>query len=148
MLPEETKELRIYIEQLPLGASSPCAPFGGFVINIDACTDGHQDVKDKRMCLVAPLGKFTGGQLCLYEGGLSFDLQLGDVLVFPSWRITHFNAHFQGMRATIVLHTDRAADSWTRNCHGWYTHVVRHGSGEQEVEGAGGEMEAADEAEV
>ncbi|KAJ7737298.1 hypothetical protein B0H16DRAFT_1210866, partial [Mycena metata] len=63
LLPEETKELRIYIEQLPLGASSPCAPFGGFVINIDACTDGHQDVKDKCMCLVAPLGKFTGGQL-------------------------------------------------------------------------------------
>ncbi|KAJ7456869.1 hypothetical protein B0H11DRAFT_1617531, partial [Mycena galericulata] len=61
-LPEDTRELSFYIDKLPLGASSPCYPFGGFVVNLDACTWAHRD-KDRRLCLVFPLGKFTGGQL-------------------------------------------------------------------------------------
>jgi hypothetical protein len=132
LLPEDTEELRIFVDNLPLGASSPCYPFGGFVININSCTRAHCDCKDQRLCLVAHLGQHTGGQLALYEAGLSFDLQLGDVLVFPSWRLTHFNCHFKGRRATIVLHTDKEAKSWTKDCHGWSAHVVTHGPPDEE----------------
>ncbi|KAJ7657083.1 hypothetical protein B0H17DRAFT_1213611 [Mycena rosella] len=77
-LPEDYDELSIYVEALPLDAASPCYPFGGFVINISACTWAHRDKGDKRLCLVVPFGSFTGGQLCLYETGFSFDLQPGD----------------------------------------------------------------------
>ncbi|KAJ7745246.1 hypothetical protein B0H14DRAFT_3606520 [Mycena olivaceomarginata] len=73
-LPEDTVELSIYCESLPLHASSPCYPFGGFVINLQACTWAHCDRFDKHLCLVAPFGTFEGGQLCLYEAGLSFNL--------------------------------------------------------------------------
>ncbi|KAJ7843523.1 hypothetical protein B0H14DRAFT_3456081 [Mycena olivaceomarginata] len=73
-LPEDTAELSIYCESLSLHASSPCYPFGGFVINLQACTWAHRDRFDKCLCLVAPFGTFEGGQLCLYEAGLSFNL--------------------------------------------------------------------------
>ncbi|KAJ7646270.1 hypothetical protein DFH06DRAFT_898236, partial [Mycena polygramma] len=66
-LPEDTMELSMYAEELPLHASSPCYPFGGFVINLSSCTWSHRDKKDKRLCLIVPLGKFRGGQLCLVE---------------------------------------------------------------------------------
>ncbi|KAJ7023959.1 hypothetical protein C8F04DRAFT_1132826 [Mycena alexandri] len=140
-LPDDTKELSIYVDELPLGATSPCHPFGGFVINISSCTWGHRD-KDKNMCLIASMGEHTGGQLCLHEAGLKFDLRLGDVLIFPSCDLTHFNCHFRGRRATIVLHTDREANSWTGDAHGWNAYVVNHrrhdeneGKGEDEDEG-------------
>ncbi|KAJ7865066.1 hypothetical protein B0H13DRAFT_1560761, partial [Mycena leptocephala] len=74
-LPEDTVELSFYAEQIPLQASSPCYHFGGFVINFNAFNWAHQDKNDKRMCLLLPLGRFTGGQLCLIEVGLNFDLQ-------------------------------------------------------------------------
>ncbi|KAJ7757360.1 hypothetical protein DFH07DRAFT_742135 [Mycena maculata] len=125
-LPEDTAELSIYVEHLPLDASSPCYPFGGFILNISACTWAHRDGGDKRLCLVVPFGTFTGGQLCRYETGFSFDLKLGDVLVFPSCDLTHFNMHFKGCRGTLVLHSDRQGDSWVRDCHGWSTHIIRH----------------------
>jgi hypothetical protein len=112
-------------ESLPLGASSPAYPFSGFVLNIGACTWAHRD-RDKAMCFVIPMAKFTGGQLGLHEIGFSFDLQMGDILAFPSCDITHFNCHFTGYRATLVLDTDPKGDAWVRNCNGWGTHVVRH----------------------
>ncbi|KAJ7171529.1 hypothetical protein C8R46DRAFT_828691, partial [Mycena filopes] len=62
-LPEDYEELSIYVEHLPLDASSPCYPFGGFVINLSACTWAHRDAGDKRLCLVVPFGTFTGGEL-------------------------------------------------------------------------------------
>ncbi|KAJ6624418.1 hypothetical protein B0H10DRAFT_1784774, partial [Mycena sp. CBHHK59/15] len=125
-LPDDYDELSMHVEALPLDASSPSYPFGGFVINVCACTWAHRDEGDKRLCLVIPFGPFTGGQLCLYEAGLSFDLKLGDILVFPSCDLTHFNLHFKGLRGTLVLHSDRQGDKWVRDCNGWSAHVVRH----------------------
>ncbi|KAJ7075365.1 hypothetical protein C8R43DRAFT_1054194, partial [Mycena crocata] len=128
ILPEDYQELSIYVEHLPLDASSPAYPFGGFVLNISACTWAHRDKGDKRLCLVVPFGSFKGGQLCLFETGFSFDLQLGDVLIFPSADLTHFNLHFQGQRGTLVLHSDRQGDGWVRDRHGW-DHVLVHTAG-------------------
>ncbi|KAJ7024503.1 hypothetical protein C8F04DRAFT_892251, partial [Mycena alexandri] len=62
-LPDDYDELSIYVEQLPLDASSPCYPFGGFVINLSACTWAHRDAGDKRLCLVVPFGEYEGGEL-------------------------------------------------------------------------------------
>ncbi|KAJ7018405.1 hypothetical protein C8F04DRAFT_977306 [Mycena alexandri] len=146
LMPEDTKELKMYVDQLPLGASSPCYPFGGFVINIDSCTRAHRDPKDLWLCLIAHMGKHTGGQLGLYEVGLSFDLRLGNILVFPSWRLTHFNCHYVGKRATIVLHTDLEAKSWTKDGHGWSTYIVNHHrQAEEEQAGAGVNSSSDDE---
>ncbi|KAJ7231750.1 hypothetical protein C8J57DRAFT_985120, partial [Mycena rebaudengoi] len=77
---DDYDEPSIYVEALPLDAASPSYPFGGFVINLSSCTWAHRDKGDKTLCLVVPFGKSQGGQLCLYETGVSFDLQLGDVL--------------------------------------------------------------------
>ncbi|KAJ7065101.1 hypothetical protein B0H15DRAFT_794627, partial [Mycena belliarum] len=125
-LPSQYDEVHIYADSLPLGASSPAYPFGGFVVNISACSWGHRDELDKVMCFIVPGGKFKGGQLCMYETGFSFDLQVGDVLAFPSCDLTHFNQHYQGYRTTLVLHSDREGDAWADNCSGWGAYVVRH----------------------
>lgn len=125
-LPEDYDELSIYVEQLPLDAASPCYPFAGFVINLSACTWAHRDKGDKRLCLVVPFGEYQGGELCLYETGFCFDLKPGDVLIFPSCDLTHFNLHFQGLRGTLVLHSDRQGDSWVRDFHGWARYFVYH----------------------
>ncbi|KAJ6628617.1 hypothetical protein B0H10DRAFT_1638466, partial [Mycena sp. CBHHK59/15] len=53
LLPEEYAELDVYIEVLPLSASCPSAPFGGFVVNVNSCTWGHRD-GDCLLCLVVP----------------------------------------------------------------------------------------------
>ncbi|KAJ6621440.1 hypothetical protein B0H10DRAFT_1945267 [Mycena sp. CBHHK59/15] len=108
LLPEEYAELDVYIEVLPLSASCPSAPFGGFVVNVNSCTWGHRDV----------------ASCAFYEAGLVFDLQLGDVLVFPSQDLTHFNLHFKGKRGTLVLHTDRQSKALVNDCNGWSVHVA------------------------
>jgi hypothetical protein len=110
------------LEPLP-----PAYLFGGFILNISACTWVHHDVKDKRLCIVLPMTDFLGSQFCLYETGFSFDLQMGDVLIFPSCDLTHFNLHISGMHATLVLHSDCNSDDWAGDsCSGWAAHVVHH----------------------
>ncbi|KAJ6511160.1 hypothetical protein C8R45DRAFT_1162689 [Mycena sanguinolenta] len=122
----EYNELSVFVEHLPLDASSPCYPFGGFVVNLRVCTWAHRDHGDKKICIVVPFGSFTGGELCLYETGFCFDLKLGDVLIFPSCDITHFNLHFTGVRGTLVLHSDRQGDVWAKTYNGWSRHFVTH----------------------
>jgi hypothetical protein len=141
-LPDDYDALSMYVEALPLSAASPAYPFAGFVVNLCACTWAHRDSGDKNICLVAafaPLpgadGKptFTGGHLCLYETGFSFDLQMGDILIFPSCDITHFNRHFEGSRGTLVLHSDRQGDGWVKDALGWGAHFVRHDSSSSHI---------------
>lgn len=126
-LPDECQELCLYVDQLPLGARSPAYPFAGFVLNLCSATSGHRDPGDKILCVVAPIGKCKGGELVLYELGLVFDLRPGDIFIFPSCSITHFNLHFEGIRGSIVLHSDKYGDDWVSNCNGWTGHIVRHG---------------------
>jgi hypothetical protein len=60
-----------------------------------------------------------GGELCLVEPGLVLGLRLGDMIVFPSTKLTHFNAHFSGYRVSFVLHTDKGGASWIKDFNGW-----------------------------
>ncbi|KAF8215159.1 hypothetical protein K438DRAFT_1749239 [Mycena galopus ATCC 62051] len=115
--PEAYMRLTAYCDVLPMNAACPYL-FGGFVLNLRAATWGHRDPGDLVLCVAIPLGDFIGGELCLYELGLKFKLKMGDVLIFPSCDLTHFNMHFQGKRGTVVLHSDRQGEEWVRNCRG------------------------------
>ncbi|KAJ7823638.1 hypothetical protein B0H14DRAFT_3730063 [Mycena olivaceomarginata] len=119
----EFDELSIYCDALPMKAACPSYPFGGFVLNLRVSTSAHRDHGDKKLCVVIPFGQFQGGQLCLYEIGLKFDLRLGDVLIFPSCDLTHFNMHFSGKRGTLVLHSDRQGDGWVSDRRGWSEYI-------------------------
>jgi hypothetical protein len=88
-------------------------------VNINVITKAHRDQKDLRWCLVIALGEGEGGELCLYEAGIVVALRTGDFILFPSGKLTHFNLHFKGKRASLVFHTDEAGDSWSISRNGW-----------------------------
>ncbi|KAK0502023.1 hypothetical protein EDD18DRAFT_1100519 [Armillaria luteobubalina] len=79
-LPEIYKDLTMFVNHLPPNDHSLAYPFSGFVINVGVAMDGHQD---------------------------SFDKLPWDILIFPTGRITHFNLHFDGLRGSVVLHSDK-----------------------------------------
>lgn len=116
------KELSIFADVLPGKDASPAHPFSGFVLNLNVVTRSHRDVKDYSICLVLVIGQHVGGELCLVEPGLVLRLQNGDAVIFPSGKITHFNLHYQGTRASIVLHSDRAGKAWADDRNSWIGH--------------------------
>ncbi|KAJ6618984.1 hypothetical protein B0H10DRAFT_1794367, partial [Mycena sp. CBHHK59/15] len=128
-LPDEYDEIRVFADLLPLNTSSPAYPFGGFMLNLRVVTDDHKDPQDKDLCEIIFITECEGGHLCLYELGLKLDGRTGNILIFPSCYITHFNTHFSGLRASLVLHTDRHGDQWEKDGGGWGNHVARHYTG-------------------
>lgn len=80
------------------------------MVNLGVSTDCHRDPMDAEgICVIIPYTR--GGGLCLYEAKLVFNLQPGDILVFPSTLFTHFNLHIKGLRASFVFHSDK---QWKR----------------------------------
>jgi hypothetical protein len=71
------------------------------------------------MCLVLVIGQHAGGELCLVEPGLVLRLRNGDIALFPSGRITHFNLNYLGIRASVVLHSDKEGKAWADDRAGW-----------------------------
>ena len=104
---------------LPGNCTSPVLPFLGLVINLNVNTKGHRDPWDKDFCLVMPIGDFQGGALALKESGLVLELTSGDFTMFHSADLTHFNLHYMGRRASIILHSDGAMAEWVNNRNGW-----------------------------
>ncbi|KAJ7699475.1 hypothetical protein B0H16DRAFT_1225813, partial [Mycena metata] len=94
--PGFTQELEAYVGILPHNAHCPWAPFGGIVVNLNACSDAHLDPLDlKKQCVVIPLMRdCIGAGLVLHEARLVLDLHSGDVVLFPSGRFTHYNLHY------------------------------------------------------
>ncbi|KAI0063872.1 hypothetical protein BV25DRAFT_1801482, partial [Artomyces pyxidatus] len=125
-LPDEYEILKMDADVLPGNNRSAVYPFVGFVVNLNVVTKAHRDDQDKLLCLVLTLGEFEGGSLVMVEPGLVLPLRSGDLVAFQSHRITHFNLHFRGLRASLVFHTDRAFDSWTRGDrrNGWSRNVA------------------------
>ena len=121
-LPEIYQDLSIFADVLPGNEASPVHPFGGFVLNINVVTRAHCDVKDLHVCLVLVIGQHTGGELCLVEPGLVLRLRNGDMALFPSGCITHFNLHYKGIRSSLVLHSDGAGKAWADNRNHWIGH--------------------------
>jgi hypothetical protein len=112
-------ELELYAELVPARQVHPAWPIAGFVLNINVVTRIHKDQKDGKGCVVLVLGDFEGGELVLVELGLVLELKHGDMLIFPSKRISHLNLHFKGIRASLVVHTDNGAQGYAEDYNGW-----------------------------
>lgn len=119
MLPGVYERLDAYARILPGNNTAVSAPFLGLVINLNVVTAAHRDSKDDSFCLVLAIGDFEGGELVLYEPGLVIPLCNGDFVIFPSCTLTHFNLHYKGRRASIVLHTDKEMTKWLEQRNGW-----------------------------
>ncbi|KAK7041132.1 hypothetical protein R3P38DRAFT_2512630, partial [Favolaschia claudopus] len=61
----------------------------------------------------------VGGDLGMYETGLLLRTRPWDVGIFPSSDITHFNMPINGVRISIVLHSDIYGERWVANKNGW-----------------------------
>lgn len=107
-------------EMLPGGSrASGVYPFGGLVINFNVVTRVHRDSKDEEICLVLAIVEGEGGELVFFEPGVVVPMQNGDLVLFRSTRISHFNLDFKGKRCSIVFHSDGAGRSWVNDCSGW-----------------------------
>ncbi|TFK58677.1 hypothetical protein BDN72DRAFT_781767 [Pluteus cervinus] len=127
LIPDVFSVWETYANSLPLASIPPAYPFTGLVLNLCVSTSAHKDINDESLCVVVPFGnKWTGGELCLFEPGLVVDLQPGDVIVFPSSQITHFNAHMNGERGSFVLYSDKKMGDWVKEANGWEDHIARH----------------------
>ncbi|KAJ6588086.1 hypothetical protein B0H19DRAFT_923866, partial [Mycena capillaripes] len=118
-MPGEHARISVYATKLPLNQRSSAHPFGGFVLNVAVSTDGHRDEGDKIFCVVIPFGEWVGGELGLYEPGLLFRLRPWDAIIFSSCDVTHFNLDFEGIRCSLVLHSDKYGDRWVQNKNDW-----------------------------
>jgi hypothetical protein len=49
---------------------------------------------------------------------------MGDVVIFPSGHITHFNLDYEGTRCSLVMFMDKQGDEWVKNRNGWAHHMV------------------------
>jgi predicted 2-oxoglutarate/Fe(II)-dependent dioxygenase YbiX len=119
LMPEWYEKLTWCLDILPHFEQTIAAPFLGFVVNINVMTRGHRDGKDLEACVVMPIGDFEGGELVLAELGLVVELKNGDVIIFPSHKLTHFNLHYKGTRASFVFHTDASAIKFVEDHNGW-----------------------------
>ena len=119
LLPGLFETLSMYADILPAGKGSPVYPFSSFVININVSTLAHRDWGDEDVCLVISFLASSGGELCLYEPGVVLGLEPGDVVIFKSSLITHFNLPYVGKRVSMVMHSDRHAKSWVKDFNGW-----------------------------
>ena len=118
-LPKEYTALEKIASLLPNHPIIPSYPFCCITVNINVATWGHQDSEDLILCKVIPVGTFTGGELVLWEPGLVVELPSGSDIVFPSWKITHFNLDYVGERASLVLHTDKEMARWVGDRNRW-----------------------------
>ena len=53
------------------------------------------------------------------EPGIRLELKNGDLVLFRSRELSHFNLHFKGKRASIVFHSDSAGRGWVMDRNGW-----------------------------
>ncbi|KAK6981412.1 hypothetical protein R3P38DRAFT_2578469, partial [Favolaschia claudopus] len=111
----------LWASHLPLNERSAAYPFGGYIMNLCISTVGHRDNRDHRFCVVISYchGEGVGGDLGMYETGLLLRTRPWDVGIFPSSAITHFNMPINGVRISIVLHSDIYGERWVANKNGW-----------------------------
>jgi hypothetical protein len=120
LIPDEYDAIAQFADVLPAGGFSPAYPFSGFVINFNVSTNLHRDWNDLKFCMVMVLSEACeGGDLCFMEPGIRLELRHGDVVLFRSSELSHFNLHFKGRRASIVFHSDKDGQAWVKDRNGW-----------------------------
>jgi len=108
-----------YVDALPCGGLSPIYPFLGWVMNMNSLTLLHHDWLDEGVCMILAIFDGEGGELGLMEPGIILELRNGDVVIFPSSQISHFNMHYRGCRAALVFHSDKSTKGWLEDRNGW-----------------------------
>jgi len=53
------------------------------------------------------------------ELGLRLTMHNGDMVLFRSRELSHFNMHFTGERVSVVFHNDSAGDLWVKHRNHW-----------------------------
>ncbi|KJA23733.1 hypothetical protein HYPSUDRAFT_120181, partial [Hypholoma sublateritium FD-334 SS-4] len=95
VLPADYEVLAQFARVLPAGGLAPGHPFTSIVINLNCATKIHRDNKDFGFCLVLVLSEdCQGGDLCFIEPGIRLELRSGDIVLFRSSELTHYNMHF------------------------------------------------------
>ena len=125
-LQEEFEMLMEVVSVLPGNAVPPVIPFISLVVNINVISKAHRDSHDRHLCMVIPVGHFEGGALCLLENGLVLELRNGDIALFRSSEVMHFNLDYQGARASLVFQTDKEFAAWLKNHNGWVDNDTMH----------------------
>lgn len=87
-------------------------------MNFNVSTRAHRDPMDREICTVLVLSECEGGELVLYEYGLVLELRSGDLVCFPSMKVTHFNLDYKGKRASFVFHSDKDYKRWVKGRDG------------------------------
>lgn len=113
------KDISANIDIIPLQDQPLGSPFPCLVLNLNLVTLLHKDKGDKDGCIIAVLGPHSGGELCISEAGLVLELIHGDWTVISSQKLGHFNLHYKGKRASLVIHVDKSAVSYQKDAHGW-----------------------------
>jgi len=124
LTPSEYIQIKAFVDVLPLNHSPTTYPFGGMVLNIQASSTAHKDHRDKIYCVTVPFGDYKDGELVLHEPGLVIEANVGDIIIFPSCDVTHFNLDFEGIRCGMIFYSDRHGDDWVRFRNGWKNHIV------------------------
>jgi hypothetical protein len=119
ILPEKSAEISEWIEHLPYNETSLVYPWSGVVVNANIATRAHRDPGDDGICMVVTVSDCVGGEIVLFELGLVIELRSGDAIIFRSTDQTHFNLDFNGLRASLVFHSDNAGKSWNQDRNGW-----------------------------
>lgn len=100
--------------------------FGVFAscgVNYDkSCSNRHRDDKNIGYCAVMGMGEYDpadSGQLVLEELQLIFEIGPGDIIIFPSGLITHWNLELREgqCRSSFVAWSGGNLTSWAdENC--------------------------------
>jgi hypothetical protein len=85
------------VDFLPFYDSAVAGFLTGIAINIGVKTLAHRDGDDYvKFCMVIPFGNGQGGEICIVEMGMCFNLCPCEILAFRSGRLTHLNLPHEG----------------------------------------------------
>lgn len=105
LLPDQYEDLQYVARVLPHQYAPIAGAFCGYVLNVNVVTRAHRDEHGTLLCLCFSLGDWVGGQLVIKELRLVFDNKPGEVIVFDSAYLTHFNMHYKGYCMSLVMQT-------------------------------------------
>jgi len=93
--------------------------FAFLVFNITTIQKEHRDLNDAELCVVIPTSEFKHGELHFPYLNLSFQVNLGDMLVFKSSQLWHGVLNVLGNRRSLVLTTHKTLMMWGMDKENW-----------------------------